>query len=178
MAGLQEQLARLEQLHKTACAKREAILTTVEAEGRDELTPEETTEFRQRTGHIKELEGLIAEQRAELERSGKLDSDTQRVRHASGLPGGGASEREAWAQRAAQAIHGMGGEARALTSGAVDVPNLVERASRHWRGRLGSSTCWLIESLWRATLSSTSGRRCAPTTPPRWATTRLSPPAC
>ncbi|BBZ17149.1 phage major capsid protein [Mycolicibacterium gadium] len=127
MAGLQEQLARLEQLREQAAAKREAILDKVEAEGRDELTVEETTEFRQRTGHIAELDGLIAEQRAELERSGKLDPDTQRVRQASGADGGaGATEAQAWAQRAAQAVHAMGGEGRALVSGAVDVPRLVE----------------------------------------------------
>lgn len=127
MSGLQEHFDRLVALRDQAAAKVTAILDAVEAEGRDHLTVAETTEWRQRKAHITELDELIEDQRAELERSGELDGDAQRIRKASGVPGGGAaSEREAWAQRASQAIHAMGGEQRALTSGAVDVPNLVE----------------------------------------------------
>ncbi|MCG5431801.1 phage major capsid protein [Mycobacterium sp. MYCO198283] len=127
MSGIQEQLDRLVALRDQAAAKVTAILDNAEGEGRTHLTPEETTEWRQRTAHIAELDELIEHQRGELQRSGKLNHDAQRVRQASGQPGGGAeSESAAWAQRAAQAIHSMGGEGRALTSGAVDVPRLVE----------------------------------------------------
>lgn len=123
MAGLQEHLNRLQALRDAADAKRKAILDAAESEGREDFTVEETTEWRQRSAHIKELDELIVEQREELARSGLLNEDTRRVRQAGP---GGESEGAAWAQRAAAAIQGMGGEQRALTSGAVDVPNLVE----------------------------------------------------
>lgn len=127
MAGLTQHLDRLKALRQQADDRRTALLDAAEARGQTELTVEETTEFRQRTAHIAELDELIVEQTAELERSGLLDPDGQRVRQASGAEGGGgATEAEAWAQRAATAIHAMGGEGRALTSGAVDVPTLVE----------------------------------------------------
>lgn len=127
MSGMQEHFDRLLALRTQAAAAVTALLDKAEAEGREQLTPEETTEFRQRKAHIDELDELIDHQRGELQRSGLLDTDAQRVRQASGADGGAdGSEARAWAQRAAQAIHAAGGEGRALVSGAVDVPRLVE----------------------------------------------------
>lgn len=127
MSGMKEHFDRLVALRTQAANAVTALLDKAEAEGRDQLTEAETTEFRQRKAHIDELDELIDHQRGELERSGQLDPDTQRVRQASSADGGaGGSEAQAWAQRAAQAIHAMGGEGRALVSGAVDVPRLVE----------------------------------------------------
>lgn len=127
MSGMKEHFDRLVALRTQAANVVTALLDKAEAEGREQLTPEETTEFRQRKAHIDELDELIDHQRGELERSGQLDPDTQCVRQASGVDAGaGGSEARAWAQRAAQAIHAAGGEGRALVSGAVDVPRLVE----------------------------------------------------
>ncbi|WP_084055142.1 phage major capsid protein [Mycobacterium avium] len=127
MSGMQEHFDRLLALRTQAAAAVTALLDKAEAEGRDQLTEAETTEFRQRKAHIDELDELIDHQRAELQRSGLLDAEATRVRQASGADGGaGGSEARAWARRAAQAIHEMGGEGRALVSGAVDVPRLVE----------------------------------------------------
>lgn len=125
MSGIQEHFDRLVALRDQAAATVNALLDKAEAEGRDQLTADETTEFRQRKAHIDELDELIDHQRSELQRSGLLTPDGQRVRRASNADAG-ATEAGAWAQRAAAAIQTMGGESRAMVSGAVDVPNLVE----------------------------------------------------
>jgi HK97 family phage major capsid protein len=88
MAGISQHLERLLAIRKQADDKRTALIDAAEARGQTDLTPEETTEFRQRTAHIKELDELIVEQREELKRSGRLDPDAQRVLQASGGGGG------------------------------------------------------------------------------------------
>lgn len=123
MPGLKEHHTRLTALRKKADDAMTAILDAAEARGDTHLTAAESTTFRAHQADRDELDTLIEDTRQELVRSGQGNDTTQRVRRASSQPGSGVG---AWAQRAAHAIQAMGGEGRALTSGAVDVPNLVE----------------------------------------------------
>jgi HK97 family phage major capsid protein len=99
MSGLQETLNRLvtlrEETTKLLTDKehvRNAIVTLAEQEGRKDLTPEETAEFR---NFSKEIEALqekvlgfderIREQTAELERSGRMEEGAAIVRKATAL---------------------------------------------------------------------------------------------
>lgn len=71
---------------------RSAIVTLADQEGREDLSVEETAEFRKFSGEISDLQthmlGLderIKEQREELERSGALDDGAKQVRAATRL---------------------------------------------------------------------------------------------
>lgn len=75
---------------------------------------------------IAALDARIAEVKSEQDRAGRGNSLVTRVKSAAG-DGTAAATVEAWAHRAAQAFARMGGaEGRAVVSGSIDVPNLVE----------------------------------------------------
>lgn len=102
-------------------AQRSAITTKVRDEGRDTLTREESDQYRMLTAQIGEHQARIAELSDEMERSGRGNPGAAAARRA-GLSGGAGG----WASRAATALTKMGGEGRAIASGSIDVPTLVE----------------------------------------------------
>jgi HK97 family phage major capsid protein len=128
--GLREHLQRLETARDEARAKRQAILDRCQAEHRKDLTADEATAFHRLTGQIEGLDELVGEQAAEVERAGLNDPEKMRIRQASSTGGSGgcgsAAESRSWAQRTAQTIAAVHGEARAVVSGSIDVPSLVE----------------------------------------------------
>ena len=126
MPGMREHHTRLLALRKQAADAMNAILDAAEARGDTHLTAAETADYRARKADHDELDSLVNDIEAELQRSGLLDPQAQHIRRVSGIPDGAQGGSAAWSQRAAQAIYAMGGEDRALTSGAIDVPNLVE----------------------------------------------------
>lgn len=95
-------------------SRRMEILDKIVAEKRDDYTPDEEAE-------LKQLKESVDEINDELQRSGYQAEGAAAIRRA-GLRGGSGG----WAERAATALHRLGGEARAIASGSVDVPTLVE----------------------------------------------------
>ncbi|KUH90622.1 hypothetical protein AU187_24430 [Mycobacterium sp. IS-1556] len=120
---LKEKLTRLQELRADAIAKRNSIVTTVQFEGRDNLSSSETVRFKKLSAQITNLDREIADVRDDIARSGRDNATASHVARASARIGGGGTD---WATRAATAMHKMGGEHRAVTSGSIDVPTLVE----------------------------------------------------
>ncbi|MGV0795645.1 phage major capsid protein [Mycolicibacterium elephantis] len=90
-----------------------AITSTVKRQGRNYLTESEDREFRAIHAQVTELE-------SEMRRAGRFDPDIVAIKRATSRGG------QDWASRAATAIRKMGGENRAVTSGSIDLPTLVE----------------------------------------------------
>ena len=136
---MEEFLERLLQRHTEVLAQRTAIfdqrsavLTAVGAAGHLQLTDDEQRQYDGLTEQLgpldTELEALserIAEMRVEIQRAGRDGSNPL----LASIRGSGRTTDAAaasWAQRTAQAITALGGERRAITSGSLDVPSLVE----------------------------------------------------
>jgi HK97 family phage major capsid protein len=123
---MEQRFARLVAQLGEAFDARKAITDKLAAEKREELTQAETASYRKHTDQFNDLRSRISELQVEMDRSG-IHSDgaiavrkaQQRVDAARGGSGG-------WAARAATAIISMGGETRAVTSGSLDVPQLIE----------------------------------------------------
>ena len=112
--------------------QRSAVLTAAGAAGHLQLTDDEQRQYDGLTEQLgpldTELEALserIAEMRVEIQRAGRDGSNPL----LASIRGSGRTTDAAaasWAQRTAQAITALGGERRAITSGSLDVPSLVE----------------------------------------------------
>lgn len=106
-------------------ALRCAITDKVTAEGRDDLTMDETRHFEALTEQLAQIDQQIAETREDYERSGRNNPDAVMVAAAQAR-GSADSRGGGWAARAATALQKMSGESRAVTSGSIDVPQLIE----------------------------------------------------
>lgn len=128
MSGLENHLRRLEQLRRETDAQRQAIVARAEAAGQEFLDEKATAEFRELTDSVAELDERIQHLRGEIQRSGRNDPDSAKVRRATALNGGAGSAAQ-WAQTAARELRanlgGRGTESRAVVSGSIDVPSLV-----------------------------------------------------
>ncbi len=111
---------RLLTLRDEHLTERRRILSTVQREQRQNLTPEETKRFREAVAALKDIDGQVADLKADEARSGLNKPEV--------LADLRASSRDHWAARAAKALQGMGGESRAIASGSVDVPTLIDPA--------------------------------------------------
>jgi HK97 family phage major capsid protein len=112
--------------------QRSAILTAAGKAGHLQLTDEEQRAYDALTESLSpldtELEALserIAEMRTEIQRAGR-DGSNPLLASIRGSGHTTDSAAASWAQRTAQAITALGGERRAITSGSLDVPSLVE----------------------------------------------------
>lgn len=114
-----DKLRRLRDEHTIEAA---AILTGVKNAGRSHLTSGETTRFHDAKAAIKDLteqiDDLEAEERRQAEMSPELKAEHRATTRGCG----------SWAERAAKALHQMGGEARAVNAGSVDIPTLISPA--------------------------------------------------
>ncbi len=116
-----QSLEKLTEARDTLNARRAAITDTVAAAGRDHLTPAEDREFRELTDGVNEYNRRIQH----WNRAGRgnptaiLAASAQAVVDSSGSRGG-------WADLTATAIESMGGESRAIVSGSIDLPSLIE----------------------------------------------------
>ncbi len=120
-------LQRLLTSRQSAFVERAGIVARVTAENREHLTSVETERFEELSDAIAGLDERIAETRENIERSGRHSAGAALVRRVQahrGSDDGGPAED--WASRAATALTSMGGEHRAVTSGSIDVPSLVE----------------------------------------------------
>ncbi|KUH93932.1 phage major capsid protein [Mycobacterium sp. IS-3022] len=124
---MNEKLETLLTLHADRKAERAKILAAVEARGASDLTADETKRFQSITACLRDLDADIAALRDDIARSGRENPDAAAVARATARvdvnqAGNG------WAHRAADAIRKMSGETRAISSGSVDVPVLVDPA--------------------------------------------------
>lgn len=103
-------------------SQRQAILDQVGSDRRDMLTDDETDAFQAATAAIEQL----GERIEEALRRGEGNPAAEAIARAQAR--GGADNRGGsnWAARAATALQKMGGESRAVTSGSIDVPQLIE----------------------------------------------------
>ncbi|CAN5757905.1 hypothetical protein BH09ACT7_BH09ACT7_18320 [soil metagenome] len=88
---------------------------------REHLTAAETASFEKYSSQIADFDQRIAELTAEMARAGYGNAGVEAARRAQmrGSAGG-------WASRTATAVMAMGGESRAVASGSLDVPTLIE----------------------------------------------------
>ncbi|WP_445160793.1 phage major capsid family protein [Mycobacterium sp. Dal123C01] len=123
----QEMLARLRATARDVEAQRKQIFDRAQAESRDTLSVAETAEFRSLTELIEGLVERAKDLREEVEREGSL-TDAQRHAVLGGAGGDSRAASLAWGRTAAQALRrDLGGkESRAVISGSVDIPNLVQ----------------------------------------------------
>lgn len=119
-----DKLERLLTRRVDTWALRTAIIDKVTADGRDDLTMDETRHFDALTEQLAEIDQQIAETREDYERSGRGNPGAEAAARANAC--GGNSRGGGWAARAATALQKMGGESRAVTSGSIDVPQLIE----------------------------------------------------
>jgi HK97 family phage major capsid protein len=113
---LEERLADL-------LADRNAITKLVKRERRKMLDDEETAEFRQLSADIAELRETIKEHKDQRERRDSMHTAANRI--FKGKDGDGAASADIsrrWSQDAANSLHKMSGESRAVVSGSIDVP--------------------------------------------------------
>lgn len=101
-------------------AARAAITDGVRAAGRDHLTVEEDQHFRALSDGVADLNHRISD----WHRSGRGNPAVAAARGAMVVDPSGS--RDGWAERAATGILSMGGEARAVVSGSIDLPSLIE----------------------------------------------------
>ena len=118
---VEQRLRRLKEKAAEARAEMKAIAEKVKREGRAELTSGEDARFRAIAATLSDLNDQADQLRDEIIRSGRLDRDALAVSRATSGGGG-------WAARAATALQKMTGEARAVTSGSVNVPSLIDPA--------------------------------------------------
>lgn len=113
-------LSKLESRRAEVYAEAEQLLLKAKRAGRQTLTPEEESDFQVARATMKALDEHIADTRSELKRSGSY--------HFTGTTGGADATARAWSHDAVNALRrNLGGsEQRAVISGSVDVPSLVE----------------------------------------------------
>lgn len=126
-SSMEELLERLVAARDAADTQRRALVTTAEAEGRQELSAAETVEFRRLGEVVAGLNGRIEEQREEVRRAGHGDPTVEEVRRATRAGGGNGGDTQTWARAVADALRSNlgGNESRAVISGSVDVPALI-----------------------------------------------------
>ena len=112
---------RLLTLRHEHLAERRRILSTVQREQRQDLTPDETKRFREAVAALKDIDEQIADLKDEEARSGRNNPDVVAALRAS--------SRDDWAARTHKAIRAMSGEARALVSGSLEVPSIITPAA-------------------------------------------------
>ena len=112
---------RLFTLRDEHLTERRRILSTVQREQRQNLTPDETKRFREAVAALKDIDEQIADLKDEEARSGRNNPEV--------LADLRASSRDGWAARTHKAIRAMSGEARALVSGSLEVPSIITPAA-------------------------------------------------
>ncbi|BBY86500.1 phage major capsid protein [Mycolicibacterium tokaiense] len=120
-------LSQLMEKRAEVTAERVAILDAAKRSGAGQLTEDEQHRFDELSGSIAALDTRIADTQAEIARAGRYDTRVQRVRQAqlNGGVGAGLTEARDWGRRAARALQVKGGESRAISSGSLDVPVLI-----------------------------------------------------
>jgi HK97 family phage major capsid protein len=114
-------LSKLEQRRADEYRATEQLLQKAQREGRDKLTDAEEIDFRAHKATLKALDSHIDDTKSELKRMGSHS-----------ITGGGQdamSYGRQWSERAAEKLmRSMGGgmEQRAVVSGSIDIPALVE----------------------------------------------------
>lgn len=115
---MQEKLNQLIELRNRGKAALKALTDRAQAEKR-ELTDAEDKRARKVFEDVRTLDALIEHHTSEMVRAGYGNPDVVAVQHA-------ATSGTAWAARAAKALQKMAGETRAIASGSVDVPSLID----------------------------------------------------
>jgi HK97 family phage major capsid protein len=126
-----ERLAQLHTLRNRAIAERSKIIQQVQNESRSNLTLSEEKRFREAVSNIKSLDEQIADGEEARQRSGRYDPEVAAITRATSTVGDPPTTRQSgdsWAKRAAAVLQQIGGESRAIASGSVDVPVLVDPA--------------------------------------------------
>ncbi|OBB89645.1 phage major capsid protein [Mycobacterium sp. 852002-30065_SCH5024008] len=126
---MQDLLNKLLTLRDAEDARRQACVDTARELGYRKWSDDPTGElgkmYRTSQNTLRALDARIAEQRAEIERSGVNNPLVQAIK------AGGGSERTAgipvdgWARRVATQLCARNAENRAISSGSLDIPNLV-----------------------------------------------------
>lgn len=126
---MQDLLNQLLTLRDAEDARRQAVVDTARELGyrkwRDDPTGELGKMYRTSTNTLRALDARITEQRAEIRRAGGDNPLVQAIK------AGGGSERQAgipvdgWARRVATQLCARNAENRAVSSGSLDIPNLV-----------------------------------------------------
>jgi hypothetical protein len=148
----QQFLDRLESRREALRARCESFLTEKRAAGIEELRGPDETKFRGMLADLEEMTTQVEEYRANLQRVGTIPA---------GLGGsaGAMAYGKQWAEQVAEKLHrSMGGglERRAVVSGSLEIPQLVE-----------------VDVI---PISSSTASRCGPTPRPPSRTTRSSRP--
>ncbi|WP_185291705.1 phage major capsid protein [Mycolicibacterium litorale] len=115
-------MAQLIEARRTAMTERIALLDRARSEDREHLNDAEQRSYDRLSGDIAALDDRIDETQAEIKRAGHGNPDVEHVRRAQR---GGVTEARDWAQRAATELLRLGGESRAISSGSLDVPSLI-----------------------------------------------------
>lgn len=120
----QETLDRLERRRDGAVNTARQLLETRQAAGIRELDDADATKFRGMTETIRELDEHIDLYRGELQRARIPD---RFARLGGGGSGNDAEQRgRQWARDTAEQLRRVGGEQRAVVSGSLDVPSLLD----------------------------------------------------
>lgn len=120
MYKTKDQVEALEERLSELKAERRGITKNVQRERRDEFTELETSEFREVSAEIKEVEARLAEVKEDRQRRSELHNAAASFENRG--EGATVDISRRWAQDAANALHKMSGETRAVISGSVDVP--------------------------------------------------------
>jgi hypothetical protein len=120
-------LATLEERLADTLSERRAITNQAKRAGRSTFDEIETAHFHEISATVEVLRQAITELREKSDGLAALENAAARI----GKGGNGASDSEtigrAWATNAVNALHKMGGEQRAVISGSVDVPILLDQ---------------------------------------------------
>lgn len=127
--GEQEEfINRLKADHDRKYRAANRILDDAREDGRDELSPGEAATFRKKAAEVEGLTKRIKQAESDLGRLGSSSQTLRRLQRKS--PGGSHSDSNsrahAWACQAAERLTGLSVEHRAVVSGSIDVPSLVE----------------------------------------------------
>jgi HK97 family phage major capsid protein len=116
-------IQELEERLADCLAERRALTKTVKQERRTTFNDWETVEFRDLSAEIETIREQIDELKEHRDRRGQLENTADRLYKGSDHESAatqGVSRR--WAQDAANALHKLSGETRAVISGSIDVP--------------------------------------------------------
>jgi HK97 family phage major capsid protein len=112
-------IENLNKVQANLMARRKEILDRVQRENRGDLTAAETEKFL-------EIQRELTEVRDEFAEHKRAGRDNPRVAEVARATARAGDQQATWAARAAKALQNLGGESRAISSGSLDVPSLVE----------------------------------------------------
>jgi HK97 family phage major capsid protein len=110
-------------------SRRQACIDTAKELGyrrwSDDKTGELRKMFKASDATLRALDARIAETRSEIQRSGGDNPFVQAIKAGGGGERSAAIEADAWARRVATRLAARNAENRAISSGSLDIPNLV-----------------------------------------------------